>query len=56
MIAELFAKYKNWIVTVAALVLLVLAGIGVRSCSHAVKEKLCSKSTEQSQSSQDSFW
>lgn len=56
MIAELFAKYKSWIVTVAALVLLILAGLGVRSCSHAVKEKLCSKSTEQSQSGPDSFW
>ena len=53
---EIFAKYKSWIVTAAALVLLILAGLGVRSCSHAVKEKLCSKSTEQSQSGPDSFW
>lgn len=54
MIAESFAKYKSWFLTIAAILLLLFAGLGVRSCSHAIKEKLCKP--QESQSSPDSFW
>lgn len=55
MIAELFAKYKSWFLTIAALLLLIFAGLGLKSCARSVKESLC-KPTESSSSSSESFW
>jgi hypothetical protein len=54
MIAELFAKYRSWFLTGAAVLLLIFAGLGIRSCSHALKDKICKQ--DSSQSSPDSFW
>lgn len=56
MIQELFAKYRSWFVTGAAILILILAGLGVRSCSHTLKDKICKSSDSSQSSGPDSFW